>query len=96
MRIEERNNDWVRTWAFKISEQKAKHEGYESTKKTGSMKPTNEYPGCPYCGSMDIAQCSCDRLFCWHSETSLAVCPWCGQKDEYHTVKSIEVEGNGL
>jgi len=51
MRIEERYNDWVRTWAFKISEQKAKHEGYEKTKKSGSLSPTPEYPGCPYCGS---------------------------------------------
>ena len=96
MRIEERENDWVRTWAFKISEQKAKHEGYESEKKSGSMQPTPEYPGCPYCGAMGIAQCSCGKLFCWRSETGTAVCPWCGQKEEYHAVKSIEVEGKGL
>jgi len=96
MRIEERENDWVRTWAFKISEQKAKHEGYESAKKSGSMKPMPEYPGCPYCGAMDIAQCSCGKLFCWRSETNTATCPWCGQKGEYHTVKSLDVEGKGL
>jgi transcription elongation factor Elf1 len=96
MRIEERNNDWVRTWAFKISEQKAKHEGYEKAKKTGSMKPSLEYPGCPYCGAMDIAQCSCGKLFCWRSETNAAVCPWCGQKGEYHTVEKIDVEGKGI
>jgi len=96
MRIEECENDWVRTWAFKISEQKAKHEGYESTKKSGSMNPTSEYPGCPYCGTMGIAQCSCGKLFCWCSETSTAICPWCGQKGEYYIVKTIEVEGKGL
>jgi len=96
MQIEERENYYVRTWAFKISGQKAKHEGYEKTKKSGSMKPILEYPGCPYCGAMYIAQCSCCNLFCWRNETSTAVCPWCGQKGEYYTVKSIEVEGKGL
>jgi transcription elongation factor Elf1 len=96
MRIEECNHDWVRTWAFKISERKATHEGYEKAKSSGSMQPTPEYPGCPYCGSMDIAQCACGKLFCWTDETNTAVCPWCGQKGEYHTVENIEFEGRGL
>lgn len=96
MRIEERDNDWLRTWAFKITESKARHEGYEKTKSTGSMQPTPEYPGCPHCGALDIAQCSCGKLFCWYGETNTAVCPWCGQSGEYHTVKTIEFEGSGL
>jgi len=104
MRIEEVENDWVRTWAFKISEQKAKHEGYEETKKTGSLRPLPEYPGCPYCGSMIVAQCNCGKLFCWRGEykanassVGRAVCPWCGQEGEYNTLNpTIEVEGKGL
>ena len=104
IRIQKQNNDWHRTWAFKITEDKAKKEGYENSKITGSMLPTPEYPGCPYrCGSTDIAQCSCGKLFCWRSETNTgsftvgsAVCPWCMQKAEYHIVNSIEVEGRGI
>lgn len=93
IRIEERKNDWVRTWAFKINEDKAKQEGFEKTKISGSMVPTPEYPGCPYCGAIGIAQCSCGRLFCGPGESNMAVCPWCGQKGEYQTTKLIEFEG---
>jgi hypothetical protein len=95
MRIEKRKNDWVRTWAFKISEQKAKHEGYGEAKKTGSLSPTSEYPGCPYCGMVGINQCSCGKLFCGSGEAT-AVCPWCGQEGEYHGVDTLEFEGKGL
>jgi hypothetical protein len=96
MRIEERNNDWVRTWAFKISENKAMNEGYESVKGSGSMQKTPEYPGCPYCGSFSIAQCSCGKLFCWSSRSNAVSCPWCGQVGEYQAVKTIEFEGNKI
>jgi hypothetical protein len=96
MRIEERYNDWVRTWAFKISESQAKHEGYEKVKSSGSLQPTSEYPRCPYCGSISIAQCTCGRLFCWNGESNTAVCPWCGQKGDYHTVETIEFEGGRI
>jgi hypothetical protein len=98
IRIEEKENDWVRTWAFKISESKALHEGYEKTKSSGTLLPTPEYPGCPYCGAMVTAQCSCGKLFCWNNEsdTGTAVCPWCGRKDEYSPSETIEFEGGGL
>jgi len=96
IRIEERNNDWVRTWAFKIDENKAKNEGYITERTTGSLSSADGYPGCPYCGTVNFAQCSCGNLFCWRSETNTAICPWCGQEGEYHTVKSIEVDGKGL
>jgi DNA-directed RNA polymerase subunit RPC12/RpoP len=100
MRIEERNNGWVRTWAFKITEQKAKHEGYESTKISSSMKTTPEYPGCPYCNSMTVAQCSCGKLFCWSGEwpsaSNVASCPWCGHRDEYSPSEKLTLEGKGI
>jgi hypothetical protein len=96
IRVEERENDWVRTWAFKIDENKAKRERFEETKITGSMTPTPEYPGCPYCGSVSVARCSCGKLFCWSIETKTAVCPWCEQKGEYQTAEKIEFEGNGI
>jgi len=96
VRIEERNNDWLRTWAFKISEKKAKNEKYENSKISGSLHSISEYPGCPYCSGMGIAQCSCGKLFCWRSEVNSAVCPWCEQKSDYRTVNSIEFDGSGL
>jgi hypothetical protein len=96
IRIEERGNDWVRTWAFKINESKAKREGFDNTKMIGTMQPTSEYPGCPYCGAVDIALCSCGKIFCWSGETDRATCPWCGQRGDYHTVDSINFEGGGL
>jgi hypothetical protein len=99
MRIEERNNDWIRTWAFKITESKARNEGYESEKISGSMQPTPEYPGCPYCGSMTVAPCRCGKLFCfpeWNGVSGTAVCPWCGRKGEFIAAEKIVVEGKGI
>jgi hypothetical protein len=96
IRLEEQNNNWIRTWAFKIDEDKSKREGFDATVITGAMNPVDEYPGCPYCGTMNIAQCSCGKIFCWRSETQTATCPWCGQTGEFHTVKTIDVKGEGL
>ncbi|MFP3088975.1 hypothetical protein LQZ21_01465 [Treponema sp. TIM-1] len=96
IRIEEREHDWVRTWAFKINESKAKREGFDKVKITSSMIAASEYPGCPYCGTMNIALCSCGKLFCWSGESGQLTCPWCGQRDDYHTVDTIEFEGKGL
>ena len=100
IRIEERNNDWIRTWAFKITENRATREGYEKARCSGSMQPTPEYPGCPYCGLISIAQCRCNKLFCFsvNSEnlSTILSCPWCGQKSEYKTVDTIEFEGKGI
>ena len=97
MRIEKRNNDWVRTWAFKISEEKARREGYKKTRISGSMMETPEYPGCPYCGSRSFVKCSCGNLFCWDGRASIVVCPWYGYKGEVGApVDRMEVEGGGL
>jgi hypothetical protein len=96
IRLEERNSNWVRTWAFRIDEEKSKREGFGATVITGAMNPVDEYPGCPYCGTMNIAQCSCGKLFCWRSETQMATCPWCGQRGEFHTVETIDIKGEGL
>jgi hypothetical protein len=101
IRIEEQNDDWVRTWAFKLDEEKAKHEGFDTETTRGSMNPTEDYPGCPFCGSYIIAQCGCGKLFCWHGEKSsnghtTATCPWCGQTGEFHTVETLNVQGGGL
>jgi transcription elongation factor Elf1 len=102
IRIEQRNTDWVRTWAFKVDSDKAKREGFDKTKITSSMPVDDKYPGCPYCGSMEIAQCGCGKLFCWHSKAEKetlqkrAVCPWCGQEGDYSTVEKLEFSGGDL
>lgn len=97
MRIEERNNDWVRTWAFKIDEKKAKHEGFNSEKTSGTMAPVDGYPGCPHCGSSRMFLCgACEKVSCYHGEESVT-CPWCGQTfTDLQSVETIEVSGGGL
>jgi hypothetical protein len=95
MRIEERQHDWVRTWAFKIDEGKAKREGFDTERTSGTMQPAPEYPGCPYCGEVAMAQCSCGEVFCWSGEGSTATCPWCEKTGEYHTVETLHLQGGG-
>jgi hypothetical protein len=97
IRIEERGTDWVRTWAFKIDEDKAKREGFDTTKSSGTMHSLEEYPGCPYCGTYSLAQCSCGRIFCWSKKTTgQTICPWCGQTGEYRTAEKLDVQGGGF
>jgi len=104
MRIEQQGNDWVRTWAFKVDEERAKHEGFDTESTRGTMRPTPDYPGCPYCGGMGLAQCSCGKVFCWsggggtetHSEMKRATCPWCGQSGEYFVTEKINLQGGDL
>jgi hypothetical protein len=99
IRIEERENDWVRTWAFKINENKAKKEGFDKTKMIGTMQPTSEYPGCPYCGTMNFAPCSCGKNFCapnWTGNPLEMTCPWCGRTATYYPAEKTEINGGGL
>ena len=75
-RMEDR--DWWRTWAFKISSQIASNEGYDQNQIQGNLYATEEYPGCPHCGTDGFVQCGrCKKVSCWNQEKSL-VCPWCG------------------
>jgi hypothetical protein len=62
IRVEKRGGDWVSTWAFKIDEAKAESEGYGKDKITGSFKPVDKYPGCPYCGGMRLNFCKCGGI----------------------------------
>jgi hypothetical protein len=94
IRVEKRERDWVRTWAFPIDEGKAKREGFDKTKIKGAFDAAPEYPGCPYCKATELAQCGgCDKMFCYKEGKSSAKsekkkerksdvvflqCPWCG------------------
>lgn len=73
-----KDGDWWRTWAFKISEKSASSEGYEKNNVQGNLYETEEYPGCPHCGTKGFVQCNkCHKLTCWNGETVLN-CQWCG------------------
>lgn len=72
------DDDWYRTWAFKIKPGQAESEGYDKTVIQGHLRRTEEYPGCPHCGTHALVHCGyCNKLSCYNGEESLE-CPWCG------------------
>jgi hypothetical protein len=78
VRTEERDGDWVRTWAFKISERTAANEGFDKAVIRGNLYADDEYNGCPYCKAVTFVQCGrCGKLSCWNSEEKMT-CGWCG------------------
>ena len=103
IRVEKRENDWVSTWAFPIDESRAKREGFDKTKVTGSFRAVEGYPGCPYCGTAALVQCGCGKMFCYKesgtsakserkAENSLR-CPWCNLvTKEIRDVESFTVK----
>jgi hypothetical protein len=94
MRVEERGGDWVRTWSFKVDETAAKREGFDTETTRGTMHPTPDYPGCPYCGGMTLNQCTCGKIFC--GKMGEATCPWCGATGIYSQVDKLSVQGGDL
>lgn len=100
MRIQKIGGEWKRTWAFKIDAERASHEGYDREHTSGAFYPTAEYPGCPYCHSLNLAQCACGKSFCYKSEFSQKAirltCPWCGQTGEYYSAETIDLQGGGF
>jgi transcription elongation factor Elf1 len=100
MRIEQRGRDWVRTWAFPINERKAKREGFDANTVSGSMEPTDEYPGCPHCGNIGFVQCGCEKIGCAggvqaHGDYADYTCPWCGEDIELEAADGFDVSGGG-
>ena len=99
-----RGSDWVSTWAFPIDDNKAKREGFDRNKITGAFRPVDNYPGCPHCGSYELVQCGCGKMFCYKegrtggkSETKQELkCPWCGVViREFKTVEAFTVKSGG-
>jgi len=82
VRIEKQKNDWVRTWAYKIDEAKAKREGFDSTPITGSLVAIEGFPGCPYCTGIGFVICFCGKMSCLMPETLSSYCYWCNNKME--------------
>ena len=95
MRVEQRGKDWVRTWAFPIDEQRAKHEGFEKNKVSGSMNAADGYPGCPHCGTNGFVLCGCGKISCWSggNESKKYTCPWCGQTGVLRITEKFDVKG---
>ena len=72
------DGDWWRTWAFPIDEHRAGSEGYDLTTVHGNLYHTEDYPGCPFCGTKNFVLCNkCHKISCWNGESRLE-CPWCG------------------
>ncbi len=90
-----KDGDWWRTWAFKIKPQNAKSEGFDKTPIQGNLNCTEEYPGCPHCGSRGFVQCNqCLKIYCWNGE-AVATCSWCGHTGFVVTAtEKFKVEGN--
>jgi hypothetical protein len=82
VRVEKRDNDWVRTWAFRISEASAMREGFDRTKITGSLYAFSEFPGCPYCGDRGLFLCACGKASCFDGKSRSVFCHWCNTKAE--------------
>ena len=99
MRIQRMSDgDWWRTWAFPIDERRANKEGYGVTKAQGNLYVTDEYPGCPYCGTNGFVQCnSCKKLSCIKDEKKL-ICPWCGNNMDniVYTTEKFSVTGGDI
>ena len=77
VRIEMRNGDWVRTWAFKIDENKAKREGFDTTPIIGSLMEADAFPGCPHCKTFGFVVCDCGKMSCLMPSVTSAHCHWC-------------------
>lgn len=92
------DGDWWRTWAFKINPRSAADEGYDKNEIEGNLEITEEYPGCPYCGTKNLIQCgNCQKLSCWNGEDKLK-CPWCDfMMDEIVTAtEKLSVTGDSF
>ncbi len=53
VRIEIDGKKWTATWAFPISEEVAKREGYTQNVFPSDLKYSSRYPVCPYCGKRE-------------------------------------------
>ena len=91
------DGDWWRTWAFAMNERQAKREGYDTTPVQGSLRETEEFPGCPYCSAHSFAQCPiCHKRLCWNGESHVC-CPWCSAElSNFVTATEFNLLGGDL
>jgi hypothetical protein len=79
IRLEEKSRKyWIADWAFKVKESVASKEGYEAASVDGHFEFSHEFPGCPYCQSVNFVLCDCKKLLCYDSSSPYFECPKCG------------------
>lgn len=96
IRMEKRKDGvWYCTWAFKLSELAASHEGYTDARVSGKVSFDPDYPGCPYCGAMGWFSCgSCGKLTCNSGETHVT-CSWCNTSGDCSAAESFDLKAGG-
>jgi len=101
IRIEQRGNNWIMTWAFPVDEHKALREGYSANSAvTMSGEKDANFPGCPCCRSDSIVLCECGKIGCQggvkQKASSLSYpCPWCNKELPVYAAQSLNVSGGG-
>ena len=99
IRVEKIPQGWAANWAFPISESASKKEGYSDNKVTGVIYTSDEYPGCPYCGSKSFYQCgTCGKLSCIPSNIETGTnCTHCGTDVKFDANNhDFNVDGNSF
>ena len=94
MRVQKmEDGDWWRTWAFPVEERKAYEKELPATSLHGNLYNTKQYPGCPYCGTINLVQCNkCGKFTCWNGENHLT-CPWCDNEMGNLVISEVSVSG---
>lgn len=96
IRMEKKDGVWVTTWAFPVSEKRAETEKYSSVELKGTFKKSDEYNGCPYCGTKQFVLCEkCSKISCYNNETEI-VCNWCGNKGNVVQREQISLNGGSF
>lgn len=94
-KADERRNEYVFVWAFKINAEQAHREGYDSKTVHGSISFYDEYPGCPYCEEKRFYTCGqCGSIVCWHGERKVT-CPKCGNSGSVTEAEEFDLKGGG-
>lgn len=89
--------DFVFQWAFKLSAESAKREGFDRNKVSGNIFNADEFPGCPHCGAQTWFQCGrCGKFVCMDGEQKIVRCPACGNEAEVVVSDSFDLSGGDL
>jgi hypothetical protein len=93
-RVERRGGEWVRTWAFPISEEVAKSEGFDQVKLSGNFPCDDDFKGCPYCGNIGFVHCgACEKITCYDGRAEIFTCQWCKNSGNLTMVESMDLSG---
>ncbi len=96
IRMERAKEGWNCTWAFPISKESAKREGYETTVLKGNIGNTERYNGCPYCGQKLFVVCgACKKLNCQIISGETFSCGWCGSTGTIVAYDGAGVQSGG-